>query len=154
MCVIIDADVVNSATTSTATEAGRKFLEMISNGRLRLVIGGSRLNEEYSRCNAEFKKWLSRAIRTGHAFRIADETIDVEEAQMKNLTRKSCDTHVLALARISGTRLVFTNDRRLQADCKSLLEPSARIYTTNDERTKFDSRKRELLDSTSCELMN
>ena len=47
---------------------------------------------------------------------------------------RSNDPHVIALASVSGCRLIFSKDQDLHEDAKdkSLLNPSASIYQTVD----------------------
>lgn len=151
MCAIVDTSVANEAFAVDANEAAQKFLEYVSQGKLKLTVGGSRLNDEFSTCGSQFLQWLSRALKFGFAVRVDDSAVDRTEEEIKNSgSCESDDEHVVALAKITGSKLVFTNDRDLQNDCKSLLVPPAKIYTTNDERTKFDSNKRTLLQRAKC----
>ena len=152
MCAIADyANVGNAAVASDGTEAAKGFLRYVSDGGLKLLLGGSKMNDEILGCSQAFRRWLSRALETGCVLRASDDQVD-EVA--KRLTDADCcesdDEHLVALARVTGARLIFTNDRALQRDCKALLSPPASVYTTNDERTSFSPQKRRLLTTTTC----
>ena len=50
---------------------------------------------------------------------------------------ESNDSHVLALARVSRSRLLFTNDHRLQKDFGNpqiIRRPRGRVYTTRADK--------------------
>lgn len=78
--------------------------------------------------------WWSGAQLAGLTTTYPEETVDRQTQEIKReRTHQSNDPHVLALARISGARLLFTNDRDLQQDFKDseLIKPSGgKVYTT------------------------
>ena len=81
-----------------------------------------------------FSRWLQQALQTGSAISVANHRVDVttEELSRENIC-KSDDAHVLALARVSGARLLFTNDQALQSDFGNpqiIGGVRGRIYTT------------------------
>lgn len=154
MCAIVDTNVANTTIGGASTEAGRKFLHHVSNGSLKLVIGGGKLRTELKGCSFQFQRWLSNAIQTGLILNKEDEIVDKAETKLKKAGKcSSDDEHLVALAQVTGARLVFTNDRNLQDDCKNLLSPSGKIYTTNDGRTAFSRDKHTLLSTTTCRSM-
>ena len=151
MCVIVDTNVANTTIGKQSTEAGRKFLEHVSLGSVKLVIGGQKLRKEIKGCSRQFQQWLATALRFGRALEARDEHVDEIENHLKEAGNcASDDEHVVALAKVTGARLIFTNDKDLQRDCTSLLDPSAKIYTTNYERTDFTQHKRSLLLKAIC----
>ncbi len=151
MCAIVDADVANAAVSEQADEASREFLRHVSTGALKIVVGGCRLHAELRKCSGLFQRWFSRARYAGHVVDVDDELVDRKSRSLEESGEcVSNDPHLVALADVTGARLVFTNDRDLQRDCKSVLRPRASIYTTNDERTDFNSDKRRLLASAVC----
>ena len=85
-------------------------------------MGGCQLRNEISGCSLQFQRWLAGAIRSGFALNIEDGQVDeVAKALEAAGSCVSDDEHVVALAKVTGARLIFTNDRALQADCKGLL---------------------------------
>lgn len=152
MCAIVDyANVGNVAVGSSATGAAKEFLRYVSRGGLKIVLGGSKLSNEISSCSKEFQQWLFRAIRAGCVSRASDDDIDELTKQLEDAGGcNSDDEHLIALATVTRARLIFTNDRALQRDCKNLLDPPAHIYTTNDQRTAFSVQKRKLLETATC----
>lgn len=131
MCAIVDANVRDEVFGQHPSEAGRLFLDWLNTKSGRLVIGG-RLTDEL-RTSETFEKWLARALSVGRAFQIPDDSVALETRRIEAAgTLESNDSHVLALARVSRTRLLFSNDRALQRDFKTGLGEGARgvIYTT------------------------
>ena len=151
MCAIIDASVANTTIGDKSTEAGSKFLEFVAKGTIRLVIGGEKYRDELKECSSQFNKWLNTAVGVGLAMNIDDTLVDAKAREFTNAN--SCDSddeHVVALAFVSGARLVFTNDTDLHSDCSALLKPSAKIYSTLHGRTDFDRAKERLLRESFC----
>ena len=72
-------------------------------------------------------------VRAGKAMVIQKEQfIDDERSLQARKDRRSDDAHVLALARASGARLLYTADRDLMADFKDrsfVADPRGRIYS-------------------------
>ena len=108
------------------------FLEWLESPRGQLVIGG-RLRTELNR-NERLLGWLKSATRFGRVRTVSDDDVD---ERAKRLRREgictSNDEHVLALALVSGARLLYTNDNALIADFKNreiIADPRGRVYTT------------------------
>ena len=152
MCAIIDANVVHQVFGSDRPEAGMEFFKWLSSGKGKLVAGG-KLRRELSG-NAKFRSWWQQA-------QLAGRTKAVNDAQVDEQTRKversggyrSDDPHVLALAQISGARLLFTNDQDLQQDFKDsklIGQPGGKIYTTRERWTFGNAHKNLLRQGNPC----
>ena len=63
---------------------------------------------------------------------------------------RSNDAHVIALARVSGARLLFTNDRELQSDFKNRQILGGNIYTTLRSENVTSTHRRLLGRSDLC----
>lgn len=119
----------------------RAFHERISDKKkpIKVVAGGKLLKEELSK-NSNFKVWWLQAIQAGRGILIADDTVEKETEKIEELGGYcSDDPHVLALAKISGARLLYTNDRNLQLDFKDskiISSPRGKIYTTATDQNK------------------
>ena len=137
MCAIMDNNVRHEVfgDSDAQTPAGKYFLEWLE-GQNRihgiLVIGGELKRElgEYDR----FQAWAKTAILFGRVREISDGSVDNEtnDLRAQNIC-KSNDEHILALARVSDTRLLFTNDQALQddfGDRNIINNPRGQIYTT------------------------
>ena len=88
---------------------------------------------------------------------ISDEDVDARADELRR--RAVCasdDEHVLALALVSGARLVYTNDAALMADFKDreiVSNPRGKVYTTavNDEVTP--AHRKLLADRNLCRTL-
>ena len=134
MCAIVDNNVRHQVFggKDVQTPAGEFFLNWLDNRKGKLVVGGKLLAElsEYG----NFSNWLQQALQAGNAITWSDEKVAAETAVLESRhICKSNDAHVLALARVSGARLLFTNDQALQDDFGNrdiIQEPRGRVYTT------------------------
>lgn len=147
MCAIIDANVTFEVFGSKQTEAGIHFRKWLDSGRGKLVVGGKNLSELTK--NGNFIRWLAEARRLGGRVRqIRNETIsERQEALVRDGLRKSNDEHVLALALVSGARLLHSNDRKLKNEFRNvetISRPEGKIFTTQGSRN-FTAEHRELL---------
>ena len=125
MCVIVDA---NMASSFFAKEPELLPLwEWINGGKAVLVYGGKLTDEllKVERAARQIKTWRD----AGLAHRVARDEIRSEERGIKAQC-SSDDPHVIALARVSGARLLCSSDKTLHADFKSTLisNPSGAIY--------------------------
>ena len=147
MCAIIDNNVVHQAFGRKTTTPGKRFREWVEAGSLRLVVGGKLLVE--LKDNKEFREWLGRAIEFGKARMISSSDVDAQTEQL--LQTDACvsdDEHVVALAQISGARLLYTNEPDLHEDFdnrKLINRPRGRIYTTKDSQDRLTTAHRSLL---------
>lgn len=151
MCAIVDANVTFEVFGKKQTEAGKKFRDWLDGERGKLVVGGRNLTELAR--NGNFRRWFQEARRlTGRVQQIGRARI---EAQEKDLRRrglhKSNDEHVLALALVSGARLLYSDDGDLNDDFSNpgiIFAPGGRVYTTPEsESGSFTPRHRELLET-------
>ena len=120
------------------------------NPYVRLVVGG-KLSEELNKVS-KYRKWAQQAILSGKMKIIDKGQIDEREGSIREA--KVCasnDHHVIALAQVSGARLLYSNDEKLQNDfnnSKLINSPRGRVYTTNHGRTTFSTVHRNLLERT------
>ena len=144
MCAIVDVNVAHQVFGKNRPPAGKRFFEWLSGPRGQLVVGG-RLLEELSG-NARLLQWLKSASLYGRARSVIDEDVNGRaELLRRNDICTSNDEHVIALALVSGARLLYTNDQALIDDFKSrdiVAGPRGKIYTTarNDRFTEAHRR--------------
>ncbi len=130
MCAILDASAVSAVFTSDPPPGAREFRLWIESGRGRLTVGG-RLRQELT-SHESFREWLRQALLRGSAKDIPDALVN-EEAHVlaSQETVRSNDQHVLALARLSGARLLYSRDEALREDFKNekhLADPRGKVY--------------------------
>ena len=134
MCAIIDANVRDQVFGDNRPKAGEYFFDNLNSGRsnIKLVVGGKLLEELCS--SKAFSAWIQTALQFGRAQRFPDEEVETATRRLQQEQMfTSDDEHVLALALVSGARLLFTNDRALQEDFGNRLilgGVRGRVYTT------------------------
>lgn len=139
MCAILDANAADQMFHPGSCETGQTFLEWVEAERGRLVIGG-KIKEELDRTKAQ--KWLKEAISSGIAKSFNVNEISTEERNLRNKC-KSDDSHIIALARISGARLLYSHDKRLHEDFKNkdlLDQPRGKIYSDVSHQSLLNQR--------------
>ena len=134
MCAIVDANVVHELFGPKCTEAGTRFVEWLDAGSGRLVVGGKLLKELYSGSQA-FMIWQKTAARYGKIRFEDDGAVNARTDQIHRAGLcKSNDSHVIALANVSGARLLYSNDGSLQRDFKNkrlIDDPRGKVYSTS-----------------------
>ena len=153
MCAIVDNSARDEVFGRERTAAGQYFFDWLNKGG-RLVIGGRQKDELMGA--SKFRVWLRDALLAGRVYEIARGDVDAEETELDQApTRQSDDPHVLALAKVSGARLLFSNDRDLQKDFKNpaILGHGVRgkIYTTVEHTDVRPVHKRLLRRTDLCQ---
>ena len=116
MCIIIDANVTGDL--QPPSDDAKPIMDSIRQRRVLLVVGG-RNTRELS-INQKIGQWLRGLIRANVARVIPASDIKREEQILLELGQhQSNDVHVLALARASGARLLFSRDAALGQDFKN-----------------------------------
>lgn len=94
------------------------------------MVGG-RLRKELA-ANRAFKEWLRQALLRGSVRDTPDRRVDDEaRALASREDLRSNDQHVLALARLSGARLLYSRDEALREDFRNknlLADPRGKLY--------------------------
>ena len=147
MCGIVDANVAHQVFGQNRNEAGKAFYDWISSGSGHLVVGG-KLHNELLGSSSDLRR-LFRQLELAGRMTIEDNNEvsgRTEELSREGLCR-SDDEHVIALAQVSGARLLFTNDNDLKddfTDNKLIDNPRGKVYTTR-LKSEFNETKRRLL---------
>ena len=155
MCAIIDANVASEVFGSSPQPAGKEFLDWVNKGSGRLVSGG-KLLQELESASPGFRQWAATAISAGK-MRLANAG-EVDSRTTELLRQQRCrsnDPHVIALAQVSGARLLYSNDTTLHADFKdrSLIDnPAGSVYTTNQGKSFTRARRRLLARKDLCRV--
>ena len=119
MCAIVDANVAHEVFGTSPQPAGEKFFEWLNEGIGRLVAGG-KLLEELEASSKDFRAWASVAVGTGKLQIVNENAVDTKTNHIQSHgICKSNDPHVIALAQVSGARLLYSNDGNLQQDFKN-----------------------------------
>lgn len=146
MCAIIDNDVVHQLFGDNPTEPAIYFLRWLSRRNGGILVVGGRLYRELAQ-NRKFLEFFTDRFQAGRARRVENPIVEAEEARVSRLRTLSNDTHVLALARVSGARLLFTNDDDLKRDFANpdiIPGTPGQIYTTNRGRRVRSYARQEI----------
>lgn len=131
MCIIIDVHVFTTKPELLGNPVhvdAQPVLNWLS-GSGRLVYGG-RLAEEYSRVG-EIRRWLSEMVRAGKARQFSKDEVVKKERDISGLCRSN-DQHIIALAIVSGARILYSLDIKLGADFRNgelVKDPRGSCYT-------------------------
>ena len=129
---------------------GQRFRRWVEGPNGRLVVGGQ-LRQELGSSKAA--RWLQELDRAGRLTSVDDSSVDRRAASLRNLPAgepgscRSNDHHVIALAQISGARLLFSNDRALHQDFKNrrlIDQPLGTVYSTLTRKDFSRSRQTQL----------
>ena len=148
MCAIIDNNVRDELVKQNPSPVGKHFREVVSgrNRRLNLVVGGKLLKELSG--SARVRRWIIDGLRSGYVVRFDDNEVDKATKDIASHCRSN-DPHVIALAKVSGARLLFTRDHDLMEDFldRKLLggRIPGRVYTDASGRTTLRRHHKELL---------
>lgn len=135
MCAIVDANVSHQVFGENRPPAGEEFFKWLNKGKGRLVVGGKLRLELYQ---TRFHLWEREAFRRGFIQEFNDEEVVEKALELRDSRAcKSNDPHVIALAQVSGARLLYSNDDSLQDDFQDrrlLDNPRGKVYTTRVNR--------------------
>ena len=151
MCAIVDVNVSHEIFGDNRPEAGEKFFKWLDSGSLRLVVSRKLLAElNYGKA----QQWIRQAILAGKVRQEASGTVDDKEEELrKEGACRANDTHVIALAQISGARLLYSNDKDLHEDFgnKRLIDrPRGKVYSTNEHKNFTQAHGRLLNNRNLC----
>lgn len=112
MCIIIDACCRDEVFSITPTPAGAEVVKRIETGQLALVLGGQLTQELVgpSVGSDEARRRVKAWRQAGKAWEVDGAKLADELAWVSTQTLQSNDQHIIALARASGARTLFTRD--------------------------------------------
>jgi hypothetical protein len=131
MCIIIDANIAHTICSNPPNRDGDPIRDCVEARKLKIASGGKNAEELHG---TRLARWFLEQWRAGFVRIYPPNLLNAEE---RNVTANnqliSNDSHVIALARVSGARLLYTHDRALQEDFKNrqlLRNPKGRVYTS------------------------
>ena len=144
MCIIIDANKLSSFLADPPDEDSAPVRKWLDKGGILVYSTGSIFAEEVTK---RAKRKLTDYVRAGQAKVIPGEQFTDDESSLRTQRGlRSNDPHVLALARVSGARLLYTGDNDLIADFKNkqfIDKPRGKVYS--------GSANANLLTRSACE---
>lgn len=138
MCLIIDTNRFSILFADPRPSELHALFGWLENDGGSLAIGGTKYREEIGRVHAA-QRLFAQMNRAGRTTSVCDVDVDADALELTNSgVLQSDDAHIVALARRSGARTVYTEDVELMKDIKSkkiVDNPRGRIY-----RNKSHSR--------------
>jgi len=138
MCLIIDANVAHKFTVPPHEDVAPVVSWLLSKKKRRLprLAVGGKLRKELHKAGEAIRRFLRILDEAGRLYDVDDDLVDAETQAVVELLEeadeKSDDPHVLALARVSGSRLLASDDSRsgLHALFKDrrFLNPPGKVY--------------------------
>ena len=152
MCAILDANVLGDVFGKGRRATGKQFFDWLEGSRARLVVGG-KLYDELVRTEA-FETWVATAIKDGRVRYFARDEVEKEMASMpEDQPCKSDDQHIIALARVSKARVLYSDDGNLCDDFRNPVlvpKPRGRLYPSGESPNARRHRRELLNQSDLC----
>lgn len=128
VCIIIDANVADAVCS--CTDDAKPVVDWLTTGNGKLVYGGK--NAEELMKLSDVQRFIRSLFQAGRAVSVDGETLAQAERRI-NAKRvcRSNDCHVIALAVVSGARLLYSHDKALHADFKNeklISNPRGSVY--------------------------
>lgn len=133
MCVILDVNLAHKVLRTLSTEPPHPLRQWLEGGSGKLILGGELLGE--LRADSEVKEKIFGLYRAGMAVVISPNDNQELSEKTKELRYSevcsSNDEHIIALAQLTGARLLCTDDKDLIADFKNariISKPQGKIF--------------------------
>lgn len=156
MCAIIDANVAPDVfgDSHRANDARQRFFSWLNTGKGKLVLGGKLRNE--LRTIGHFREWAVQAVQAGIVQMVDDATVDEEARELESGNAlRSDDAHIIALARVSGARLLYSNDHSLQQDFtdhRLVSNPRGKVFSTRQTSALTSAHRNLLANKNLCRM--
>jgi len=130
MCMIVDANVAADLCRSELSPHTQPVVDWIEK-RGRQIVHGGRLTEELT-VNRRVSRWLRSLSQAGRAIQVSAVSVAAEITKVQESAQcVSNDAHIIALARVSGARLLYSHDQDLHSDFTNpalLNQPRGSVY--------------------------
>ena len=153
MCAILDTNLAGEVFKPSPDVVPGQFFKWMNSQRCRLVVGGE-LRRELERVGA-YMAWSQQAVLTGRLRQEDDAAVDERTRELKQSNScKSDDPHVIALAQISGARILYSQDELLGQDFRDteLLQPRGRLLPLRETKKAMRDRENLLSQRDLCPL--
>ena len=128
MCIIVDTNKLAEFFKIPASEDAapvRRWLH--DRGALVFGVGG-----RFGEIGGRIQRQLRDLVQAGRARPVPAAELDQDMRDLEAAGQlRSNDPHILALARVSGARLLYTADQALIADFKNkrIVDPRGKVYS-------------------------
>jgi predicted nucleic acid-binding protein len=130
MCIIVDANVAANLCRQQLTPDAKAVVDWIEKRGGRIVHGG-KLTDELT-ANSRVSRWLRSLSQAGRAIQVSAATVAAEVVRIQQSAQcASNDAHIIALARVSGARLLYSHDHDLHTDFTNpalVSQPRGSVY--------------------------
>lgn len=134
-CLIVDTNKLRWFT-DTNEEISQIVIGLLKKQKGKLYIGGE-LAREYP---PSLRPWLAEGIRAGWIVNVSDREVDQETACLLDRPElESDDHHVVALARVSGARVLVSCDGDLRDDFRDrnlISQPPGKLLPFNSDKAR------------------
>lgn len=156
MCAIVDRNVVGELLKQKHDAAKGFYRWLVNQGTI--VVGGQELREAlYWRHDDKERQFVGELRSAGKIIEKKDSEVEKRAIELRKIDLcVSDDEHIIALAQISGARLLYSNDDDLHKDFgnKNLIDnPRGKVYSTL-ENTGFSKDRRNQLQRHVCNVRN
>lgn len=132
MCLLIDTNCASKLANGDAE--AEPIAKWLTKRTSKITLGGTKLLAEYAKVG-KFRALLRILDERGQLERQDDALVDtLTKKLMDDGALVSDDPHIVALATISGTRTLYSNDQALHEDfCSTtFFKPKGRVYQSPD----------------------
>jgi len=131
--LIIDANCGGDFKKPLSHQA-QEIVKRLASNSIKITVGGKLLKELMK---TPLSTFITELSRQGRLHRIEDCAVDNETIIVEGMVILSNDPHVLALSRISRTRLLYSNDNNLISDFKNtnLISPKGKVVKSSTRIT-------------------
>lgn len=149
MCAILDTNLAGEVFKVSPDAVPGEFFDWMNSQQCRLVVGGE-LRRELEQVTS-YLLWAQQAVLTGRLQQVNDALVDQRTAEIEGACRSN-DAHVIALAQVSGARLLYSHDRLLGQDFRDrdLVEPRGRLLPLGETRNAQRARQKLLSQPDLC----
>lgn len=135
MCLIIDNCAIGDLLAQKPSKGATMIIDWLTSKGGMIVIGG-KLTKELMKSNKP-RRFIRSLRQAGRVIIIKDDLLDEDLKRLKKHNLKSNDSHVIALARVSGARTLNTGDRNLEIDFKNtklINKPKGTIFKNHNHK--------------------
>ena len=145
MCLIVDLNRVIEVFGNVRQPCADEMLDWMNSKKCRVVVGGKLKRELLG--HGPFALWAQTAMLDGRLRQEDDTLVDGQEANVKATGLCiSDDPHIVALAQICGSRVLYSEDRDLRDDFRDgrLVSPAGKLLPMGDSSNDVKARRRML----------
>lgn len=135
MCIIIDANVLSKFLSDPPDADAAPIHDWIKNKGGTIIFSTS--GKFAAEVGRKARERLRVLVQRNVAQRVSAKNFQIDADFLKNLI-KSDDEHILALARLTGARILYTANRNLMRDFTSkeiIDKPRGKIYSSWKNKT-------------------